>query len=396
MVLMALLSTVLVGFVGLVIDGGEVASRQQALQGVADGSAVTGAYAIGKQGASLATATTVAQNVPTRVGFPASDLVMSYLDGTGAVTATPSLVRTVKAVVTDTRATYFVALIGIPTVQVTATAKATVGSVTPACALCVNSATGNSLHLGASSTVTVTGGPVVVNSTGNPNISLGNSASLTAPAITMAGGGYTVGTGTTLTPTPVVGSPFTDPYAGTATPVGAGAPKAFTSAGSGNLSPGVYTSIFVSQGNTITLLTGTYVVTGRFDVDGTLLTGAGGVIVYFTCPIAPCSGAGAGGYFSLNNSAAATITAQTSGTYAGIAVLSDPGDKSGDTTNDGKLTVNGAYDAPAKAFSLTNNGDWANFGGITVVKSLNLATSGTSVTVNAPSSGASGIPALAP
>lgn len=395
MVLMALLSTALVGFVGLVIDGGEVASRQQALQGVADGAAVTGAYAIGKQSASLATATTLAQNVPTRVGFAASVLAMSYLDASNAPTATPSLVRTVQAVATDTRATYFVAVIGIPTVRVTATARATVGSVAPACALCVNSATGNSLHLSASSTVTVTGAPVVVNSTSSPNISLGNNAKLTAPAIIMAGGGYTVGTGTTLTPTPVTGSAFTDPYAGMPVPVGAGAPQAFNSVASGNLSPGVYTSITVNQTHTVTMLTGTYVVTGKFDVEGTLLTGAGGVLVYFTCPGAPCTGTGVGGHLDVNNSSLATITAQSSGIYKGIAVLSDPGDKTGDRTNDGKVTVNGAYDAPAKAFTLTNSSDSASFGGITVVNALNLSSSATTVTVTAPSSGSS-IPALAP
>ena len=145
------------------------------------------------------------------------------------------------------------------------------------------------------------------------------------------------------------------------------------------------------------MLAGIYVVTGKFDVEGTLLTGAGGVIVYFTCPTAPCSGAGVGGYFDVNNTALATITAQSSGTYNGIAVLSDPGDKSGDRINDGQVTVNGAYDAPAKSWTLTNNSDSITFGGVTVVSMLILGASGTSVTVTAPSSGGSGsIPALAP
>jgi hypothetical protein len=390
---MALLSTVLVGFVGLVIDGGEIASRQQGVQGVADGAAVTAAYGIGRQNASLATATTLAQNVPVRVGFPATDLTMSYLNAAGVVTVTPSLVRTVQAVVADTRPTYFVAVIGIPSVQVTATARATVW---PACVLCVGAATGTALSLNASSTVTVTGGPVVVNSNATPAITLGNSAKLTAPVITFAtGGSYTVGTGTTLTPTPVAGPTFTDPFAGLPAPSVAGAPKAFNSGGNGNISPGNYTTITVNSGDTITMLTGTYVVSGFFDVAGTLLTGAGGVIVYFVCPAGPCSGAGTGGYLGVVGGTA-TITAATSGIYAGISVLSDPGDKSLEGTFNGALTVNGAYQTPAMPFQLFGSADSVTFKGITVLSTLVLGATSELVTVNVPSSGTFANPGLLP
>lgn len=177
--LVAILSGVLAGFVGLVIDGGQVVAQQQLARSAADGAALAGAYAIARQGASLPAATSLARQVVSQDGLPVADLTLTYLDSTGAVTANAASTANVRAVVTDARSTYFISVLGIRSVQVSATAQASTGP----CAMCVMPASRTSLTIGASSTGTVTGAPLVVNSTASPNIQLNSSAALSAPSI---------------------------------------------------------------------------------------------------------------------------------------------------------------------------------------------------------------------
>jgi len=224
LVLSALLITVLIGFVGLVVDGGEASNEQQIVRSAADGAALAGAYAIAKGSATTA-ATTRAQQVLLAVPLPAADLTMSYLDsGDSATTVTASVV-TVRAVVADSHRTYFLTALGVPTLLLTAIAEAKSaggGGAAAACAVCLMGATGTTLTERNSASMTITGGPLQVNSNGTPALSQSNGASLTAPSIAVVGS-VAQGTGT-IAPAPVTGgSAIPDPLAAIPVPVVAGA-----------------------------------------------------------------------------------------------------------------------------------------------------------------------------
>jgi len=171
LVLAAILMTVLVGFTGLAIDGGEATAQQELVRNAADG-------------ASLAAATAQAGNVVTADGLPASDLTLSYLDSGGAATVVPASVATVRAVVAHSSSTFFLGAVGIRNIRVTASADASTAASggaagsTP-CALCVMKATTTTFATGTSDVVTLSG-PIQMNSTAGQAINLGGSTSVTA------------------------------------------------------------------------------------------------------------------------------------------------------------------------------------------------------------------------
>jgi len=57
LVLAAILMTVLVGFTGLAIDGGEATAQQELVRNAADGASLAAAYGVGVRGDTLAAAT---------------------------------------------------------------------------------------------------------------------------------------------------------------------------------------------------------------------------------------------------------------------------------------------------------------------------------------------------
>jgi len=193
-----------------------------------------------------------------------------------------------------------------------------------------------------------------------------------------------------------------DPFAHVPIPVGLGVPQTYTSLGDGTLSPGVYTSLTVSRGDTVTLAAGTYVLTGQLLVNGGTLTATSGVLIYLACSPAPCSGAG--GRITLayasGKPASATISAATTGPYKGLAVYADPGNTATNSIDEsghagGLLAVTGTFYAPAMAVQLLSSEDQATFNSLVMVSSLSLAGSATtSVTWSATQNYAN--PGLAP
>lgn len=376
----ALLSLILVGFVGLVIDGGEVAATQQQASAAADGAALAAGYGVTLSGATIASATTLAGDVMTENGLPTSELTLSFYDSGGAVTGNAGSVASVSARVAHPMRTFFMSVLGVHTVTVSAAATASVPASGSSCALCVMAGSGTTLGALPSSVVQVTGGRLTINSTGNPALALGNNASVTAPSVVIVGGHYFLGPGASVSPAPITGTAATDPLAARAAPVVSGAPVAYSSpnAGSGSVSPGVYSSITVNGAYALTLNPGTYVVTGSIDVAGGSLTGSG-VTIYLACPGYPTTcgsgGGGGGGGGSLNISGGtATITAPSSGTYSGIAVWADPNDNGSSTVSAGALTVNGMFDAVLMPFLTTSSNLSVTFNGVTLLYSIGLAT----------------------
>jgi Flp pilus assembly protein TadG len=351
MVLAALMITVLIGFVGLVIDGGEAANEQQIVRSAADGAALAGVYAISK-GSTTAAATIAAQQVLVAVPLPTTDLTMSYLDIGGSPTIVTASVVTVRAVVADSHRTFFLAALGRPTITLTATAEAKNGSsgVAAACAVCLMATSGTALAEGFIIAMTVNGGPLQVNA----DLTQNAWSTLTAPSIVVTG---TVTAAGTITPAPVSGAAIPDPLAAIPVPAVAGSAAApFTAPpGTSALPAGIYSTVTVPAGSTLTL-TGTYVITGQFDVNGGIVSGAG-VTLFLACTAYPAACAvGASGGFITATSGSLTLSPPTLGAYAGLTVFADRNNVAGDIMAGAPVNVTGTWYALRQPLSMTTSG----------------------------------------
>src|SRR5260221_8933858 len=216
------------------------------------------------------------------MGYPASS------DSPTTITAS---VVTIRAVVADSHRTYFLAALGVSTLPLTATAEAQSsggGAAAAGCAVCLMVASGTTLAERNNDIMTITGGPLQVNSNGAGAFTQSNGASLTAPSIAVVG---TVVKGTgTITPAPVTGATaIADPLPAIPRPVVAGSSANFTApSGASTLAPGVYGIITVNLGSTLTLNPGTFVITGQLNVNGGTVIGAG-VTIFLGCPLYPAA-----------------------------------------------------------------------------------------------------------
>ena len=362
LVLAALLITALTGFVGLAVDGGEAANEQQIVRGAADGAALAGAYSI-RKGSTIAAATTLAGQVLVAVPLPAGDLTMTYLDSGGIATAVAASVATVRAVVVDNHTTYFIRTLGVPTLQLTARAEANaLGGAPAACAVCVMNPAGTTLNEHNGADMTITGGPLQVNSSGGSALTQSNNATLTAPSIAVVGG-VNQGNGT-ITPSPVTGgSAIADPLAAIAVPAVAGVATNFTAPGGASaLAPGVYGTVTVNAGSTLTLNPGTFVIRVRLNVNGGTVIGTG-VTIYLGCALYPtaCAVGASGGFISLSGGSL-TLSPPTTGAYAGLTVFGDRNNIAANTfASSPTVNVAGTWYTLHQPLTDSTNGDSISF-----------------------------------
>jgi hypothetical protein len=375
MALFAVLSAVLAGFVGLVIDGGRLTSQQQLVRNAADGAALAGAYAIAGQGAGLATASALAQQVMSADGLPAGDLTMAYLDSGGSPTSAPASVATVRATVVDNQPTVFLSALGLKIFQVSAIANASTGLGGGAsCGICVMAGTGTTVNVGFFAQLTVTGGPVNVNSTATPNINLNFFASLTAPSITIAGGAYSAAFGATITPVPVSGPALADPLAAVPAPSVSGPAVSYTAPpGTATISPGVYSAINAG-GASLTLNPGVYVLTGPLAISSGLVTGSG-VMLYLACASypTPCASGASGGHIQQDGGSTLQLGPPTSGTYSGLTVFADRNNSATNTFNVATVNATGTWYTLAMPLNQTGFFETASFGQL-ILPSLSVAS----------------------
>ena len=382
MVLAAILMTVLVGFVGLAIDGGELQSAGQLAHNAADGAALAAAYGIAVQGDTEAAATTQGGDVLTADGLPTSDLALSYLDSSGNPTATASSVAKVVATVTNSESSFFLGAVGVPTLRSVASATAsttiTSGGSTGTtgftlCAICLMKSSGQILSTGSGATLNLSG-PLIVNSGSSPAAHLGNNSVVTATATTFATGGTaTFGPGARFTPAITNAPAIADPFSTLTAPSVSGAATAYTApAGTPSISPGIYSSITVPSGSALTMTAGSYVVTGGFNITGGSVTGSG-VMVYLACPSYPtaCSSGGSGGFFNVNTGSI-TLSPPTSGTYTGFVAFADRNDSSASTLGNANVNFTGTWYAMSMPFNDAHASDHETFGQL-VLATLTLA-----------------------
>ncbi len=380
LVLTALTMTVLLCFLALAIDVGQLYYTQRQLQTAADAAALAGALEVSQCGSTtnctpLQTAAKSAV-VENGIASPAVFTQCAATTGSG-----PTLVlnngpcslgasdpnyndaKYVEAVVSKAQPTFFARLVGFNSVNIAARSEAALGP--PQFCLDVLNPTASQAMLmnGNASLVAKCG--VMVDSSSNTALLANGHVSLTASAINVHGQDLLNGN-PSVSPTPQLNAPrLPDPLANTPVPQSSGCGATTTSPFTGSptqvtvnggkqaavFNPGTYCGGITLNGNaSATFNPGTYIIQGAMIVGGGGSIAGTGVTFYFSS-----------NSLTMNGNSHADLVAPTTGTYAGILLFQSPTDSTtlilnGDTTSvwqgaiyvpDAQLTLNGGANLAA-------------------------------------------------
>jgi hypothetical protein len=332
------MSILLIGALGLAIDGGQMYAQRQMAQAAADAAAqagimsmffgtnATSTYPFGTTTAS-STCTTTDLRTPcvyardNGFGGTAADTVtLSYPATVSGVTLSSVAIPALTVSVQRTLNTGLIRMVGgAATSSIRALATAgLVGAVSPACIYVLDPAAASAFAASNGVTVAVNGCSIAVDSTSSSALSVIGGASVSASVIDVVGG-VAINNGGTTTPVPVTGvTPVTDPFASlpALTPAACTAHPTMTNATSGQIfTQGTYCGgITVGNGvSGVSFTAGNYIINGggiSFQ-GGTTSTGSG-VMFYLTGTNATYASV------SISNGANVTLSAPTSGSYLGV------------------------------------------------------------------------------
>ena len=333
------MSILLIGALGLAIDGGQMYAHRQMAQAAADAAAQAGIMSIfdGTNGTSahpFGTGTPpIASSVCTTAdartpcvyardngfGGTSSDTVtLSFPATVSGVTLSSGNVPAFAVTVKRNLKTGLIRFIGAGATS-TITAKATaglVGAVSPSCIYALDPSAQNAFKATNGATVALNGCGIAVDSSNSDAVTVSGASTVTASAISIVGGDVISGGGST-TPAPTTGAASVpDPFASLPSPTVGACNYTNYSPGWGTwaLTPGVYCGgINISNGATATFATGTYIINGGSLslVGGTTDTGSG-VMFYLTGTNATY------GSVNISNGANVTFSGPTSGPYMGV------------------------------------------------------------------------------
>ncbi len=395
LVLTALSLIVLMSFLALAIDVGNLYYTQRQLQTMADSAAMAGALeydacAGTKNCSVMQTAATTALTegltptpaAPTLVtqcaaaSGAAGQVFLTLNNGPCAVAGDPNAgaANYVEAVVSEKAPTYFAGLFGVATVQLSARAEAGQSLPSGPC-MDVTGTSGQTLTLNSGAKITDAPGAncgVWDNSTASGTCTGGTPAVMADSGSTVNVGSFNIkgndcSNGAFLNPSPTVGaSAVPDPFAaeitaGTLTvptQPGNSPTNSGTVNGTTTLQPGTYTGLnFNGSGYTVTMEPGLYYFTGSLNIGAQNLTGTG-VTIYMES-----------GALTMNSASQMTLSAPTSGPQAGMLIweasnntssmILDSGSNSSwggaIYVPDAQLTLNGGSTAAAYGMVVANS-----------------------------------------
>jgi Putative Flp pilus-assembly TadE/G-like len=406
----ALCMTVLLGFAALVVDVGLNWATRTSAQTAADAAALAGASRLLVDGPAAAISEVEALlelNVDGLTGVAgwATDGVEANgeivcwtlpADPPGPGADCPDGSNALQVITPPIEVQYaFAPVLGKASNSIKALAAAGVGPAAPNnCVLCLLDTDGASrLAALGSGAIRAAGGGIVVNSD-DPEALVSVNGDIVADQIRVVGGFVDGPSGGDLIPLPQEGGPpVVDPLGDLPTPdqlasppvLRSNGPLAFTT--DTTLEAGIYTSVTVSDGATVTLEEGVYVfraTTGLTIEDNSTVRSSGdGVTIYLACASypAPCSEAGA--RFRVRDEGQFEATPPTGGEYAGLSVFADRGNtRSMRLQSNQALTLAGALYGASMPVRIEDSGD-LTVNSLLVAGSLatNLLSSG-SVTVN--------------
>jgi hypothetical protein len=260
LVAVALLSVVLVGFLGVALDGGYMYLLRRRAQTAADAAAYAGTLEIWQNRLTNITAaarTDSAINGYAHAGSTVVDVYNPPISGpwTGNV-------KFVEVVITQPYDPFFMQVLGFGASPVRARAVGGVVGINMACIHALHPDKAASLMVTGGATVTATSCGVVVNSDDPHAIHNTGGGCINAGSVDVTGG---VHTGSCISPTPNTGAPpQPDPLAGLPRPSTAGCTYTNFSASGGtvNLTEGVYCGGIHVSGGIINFGPGMYVLKG--------------------------------------------------------------------------------------------------------------------------------------
>jgi hypothetical protein len=261
---------------------------------------------------------------------------------------------TVKIV--ENASSFFGSPIGGGLLNSTATATAAIessGAIFNDCIYVLSTTASPALSINNGAHITTSSCGVYINSnstSGNKALYV-DGATLTSSTIDIVGG-YTNPNGGSISSVPHTGmSAVADPFASlpSLTPAGTCNSGNFTAYQATAYTPtaGTYCNFNLSNGNSATMGPGIYIINGgTFNIQSGPLNGTAGVMVYLVN----------GATVSIANGATVNMTAQSTGTYAGILFYQDRGsaESSSDFAGGANMTFNGTMYMPKSDLTFDN------------------------------------------
>jgi hypothetical protein len=337
------MGVLLIGALGLALDGGQMYAHRQMAQAAADAAAQAGIMSIfrgtnatssypfgtGTPPIASTTCTTTDGRTPcvyarnNGFGGTASDTVtLSFPATVTGVTLSSATVPAFSVSVQRTLQTGLIRFLGASSTS-SIVAKATagmVGTVSSDCIYVLNPAAQNAFLANNGAAVSVSGCAIAVNSSSSQGASISGGASVTAPALDIVGGCSCTGTYPTLaTGVAAIADPFASLPA--PTPASCAAHPTMYSPGSGTtLSPGTYCGgITVSNGATnVVFSAGTYIIEGGGVTFGGGATASGSNVMFFLSGTNTTYAS-----VTIANGVSVTLSGPVSGVYMGVLFFQD-------------------------------------------------------------------------
>ena len=321
MVLICVALVVLMGMVAVVTDFSFMQEQKNMMQTAADSAAMAGAQELNYGDTVAAGRADAASN-----GFVnGQNGVTVAINNPPTMGPNTSNTAYVEAIVSGPEPTYFLRVLGVSSMNVSARAVAYLGNG-PNCIYVLDPTAGSAMSTNGNVNVQSSCGLLVDSSAANA-LAVNGNVTITAPTIGVVGNYTTIGN-VTLTPTPKTGAiAASDPLAYIAEPtVGACAHTNFSLNGNTGSSSGYYQlyagtycgGISVNCNSWLNFNAGTYVLAGGgMHIQGNAVMTGAGVTFYNT------KGTGGYGAITLNGNSTVNFTAPTSGTLAGILFFQD-------------------------------------------------------------------------
>lgn len=335
LILTALSMTVLLGFVALAIDGGNLYLTQRRLQTLADSAAMAGALEASSCSSPNCSIITTAATSALTEGTPSvsatlftqcatptgTGVLLTINNGPcalGASDPNSGNKNYVEAVVSENVATYFAGFVGLKTV--TLSARSEVGKATAVAAgPCMNT---NNLQMNSGASISDAPGTTCPINDNASSLNLNSGVTINVSAFTYSGTSYNKNCGgcSTVSPLPTLGSAnVPDPFASLVVPSqpATSSTNTGTVSGTTELKPGYYpnTINFNSGTYTVTLDSGLYYFGGGFNVDSNVTIQGSGVTLLF----------GSGANVNMNSSATFNLTAPSAAQASGFGCASCAG-----------------------------------------------------------------------
>ena len=391
MVLFCVAMVALVGMIAVVADFSFMQDQRNMLQTAADSAAMAAAQELNYGDAVAAGDADAATNGYTN-GQNSVTVAINNPPSTGPNTSNTAYV---EAIVTMPEPTYFLRVLGVSSISVSARGVAYEGNG-PNCIYTLDPAAPSAMAINGNVNIQ-SGCGLLVDSSASNGLAVNGNVTITAPTIGVVGN-YTSTGNVSFTPTPKTGViAASDPLAYVAEPtVGSCAHNSFSLSGntgsSGSpyqLYPGTYCGGIRVNGNSwLNFNAGTYVLAGGgMTIKGNAWMTGTGVTFYNT------TGTGGYGAITLNGNSQSNFSAPTSGPLAGILFFQDrsipKGAAASTITGNSNSTFDGALYFPTTQVTYVGN---SSLNGYSIVVADKVLINGNSTVGNNYSSLTNGSP----